>query len=87
MPGSGNGKNNDSALLPGTGRGNNSVGTGVGTSSAISTGGSRSSSVTINLKSLVETLSFGSYEGDRDTMQRDLESRLIRVLEMANSAM
>lgn len=87
LPGSGNGKNNDSALLPGTGRGNNSVGTGVGTSSAISTGGSRSSSVTINLKSLVETLSFGSYEGDRDTMQRDLESRLIRVLEMANSAM
>ena len=64
-----------------------STGAGTDTSSAISTGGSRSSSVTINLKSLVETLSFGSYEGDRDTMQRDLESRLIRVLEMANSAM
>ncbi len=87
LPEKGNGNNNGSALSPGTGNGNNSAGAGAGTSSAISTGGSRSSSVTINLKSLVETLSFGSYEGDRDTMQRDLESRLIRVLEMANSAM
>lgn len=89
LPGKGKGKGNDngSALSPGTGSGDYSTGAGVGTSSAISTGGSRSSSVTINLKSLVETLSFGSYEGDRDTMQRDLESRLIRVLEMANSAM
>lgn len=87
LPEKDNGNNNGSALSPGTGNGNNSAGAGAGTSSAISTGGSRSSSVTINLKSLVETLSFGSYEGDRDTMQRDLESRLIRVLEMANSAM
>lgn len=75
------------ALSPLGGAGSPTGGTGAGTSSAISSGGSRPSSVTINLKSLVETLSFGSYEGDRDTMQRDLESRLIRVLEMANSAM
>ena len=61
--------------------------TGGGVVSAIAGGGSCTKSVTINLGSLVEQLTFGSYEGDRETMQHDLEGALIRVLEMANSAM
>lgn len=62
-------------------------GNGSGTASAIATGGSKNTSITINLKSLVENIVFeGGYEGSRDVMQRDLESALIRVLEMANSA-
>nr|DAP70156.1 MAG TPA: tail tape measure [Caudoviricetes sp.] len=62
-------------------------GSGSGTASAIATGGSKNTSITINLKSLVENIVFeGGYEGSRDVMQRDLESALIRVLEMANTA-
>lgn len=62
-------------------------GNGSGTASAIATGGSKNTSITINLKSLVENIVFeGGYEGSRDVMQRDLESALIRVLEMANTA-
>ena len=62
-------------------------GNGSGTASAIATGGSKNTSITINLKSLVENVVFeGGYEGSRDVMQRDLESALIRVLEMANTA-
>lgn len=61
---------------------------GAGAASAIATGGSRSTSITINLKSLVDQLVFeGGYEQSRDEMQRDLESALIRVLQMANSAL
>lgn len=61
---------------------------GAGAASAIATGGSRSTSITINLRSLVEQLVFeGGYEQHRDEMQRDLESALIRVLQMANSAL
>lgn len=60
---------------------------GNGTASSISTGGSKNTSITINLRSLVENLVFeGGYEGSREDMQHDLESRLIRVLEMAASA-
>lgn len=62
-------------------------GAGNGAASAIATGGSKSTSIIINLKSLVERIVFeGGYEGSRDAMQKDLESALIRVLEMANSA-
>lgn len=62
-------------------------GTGSSTASAIATGGSKNTSITINLKSLVENIVFeGGYEDSRDVMQRDLESALIRVLEMANTA-
>lgn len=62
-------------------------GTGSSTASAIATGGSKNTSIIISLRSLVENLVFeGGYEGSRDVMQRDLESALIRVLEMANSA-
>lgn len=65
--------------------GNGSAGSGA--ASAIATGGSRSTSVTISLKSLVENLVFeGGYEQSRDAMQKDLESALIRVLQMAKSA-
>lgn len=61
--------------------------TGGGTVSSIATGGSRSTSITINLKSLVERIVFeGGFEGSRDNMEKDLESALIRVLQMANSA-
>lgn len=60
---------------------------GGGAVSSIATGGSRSTSITINLKSLVERIVFeGGYEGSRDSMEKDLESALIRVLQMANSA-
>ncbi|MCM1302253.1 MAG: hypothetical protein NC250_01235 [Alistipes senegalensis] len=61
---------------------------GSGAASAIATGGGRSTSITINLKSLIENLVFeGGYETSRDEMQRDLESALIRVLQTANSAL
>lgn len=64
-----------------------SNGTGAGTAASIATGGSKNTSITINLKSLVENIVFGGgYEQNRDTMQKDLESALIRVLEMANAA-
>lgn len=71
--------------LNATGEGGGSGGSGA--ASAIATGGGRSSSITINLKSLVEKIVFeGGYEGSRDNMAKDLESALIRVLQMANSA-
>lgn len=71
----------------GTGNGSGGDGTGSSTASAIATGGSKNTSITINLKSLVENIVFeGDYEDSRDVMQRDLESALIRVLEMANTA-
>lgn len=61
---------------------------GAGTASAIAAAGSRATSITINLRSLVEQLVFeGGYEQHRDEMERDLESALIRVLQMANSAL
>lgn len=71
----------------GTGAEGDSSGGGNGTASSIATGGSKNTSITINLRSLVENLIFeGGYEGSREDMQHDLESRLIRVLEMAASA-
>nr|DAL75117.1 MAG TPA: tail tape measure protein [Caudoviricetes sp.] len=76
--------------MGGTGKqgGTNTGAAGSGAASAIATGGSRSTSITINLKSLVENLVFeGGYESSRDEMQRDLESALIRVLQTANSAL
>lgn len=71
----------------GTGVEGDSSGGGNGTASSIATGGSKNTSITINLRSLVENLVFeGGYEGSRENMQHDLESRMIRVLEMAASA-
>lgn len=79
-----------SPVAGGGGSGIEESGTGMAGSStaeSIATGGSRSSSITINLKSLVEKIVFeGGYEGSRDNMEKDLESALIRVLQMANSA-
>lgn len=77
-----------SAMGSGNGIDGSSAGSsGIGTASAIATGGSRSTSITITLKSLVENIVFeGGYEHDRDAMQKDLESALIRVLEMAYAA-
>lgn len=69
------------------GDGSGNSGAGAGTASAIATGGTKSTSITITLRSLVENIVFeGGYEQDRDAMQKDLESALIRVLEMAYSA-
>lgn len=78
------------APMDGTGKqgGTNAGTAGTGTASAIATGGRRSTSITINLKSLIENLIFeGGYEQNRDEMEKDLESALIRVLQMANSAL
>lgn len=62
-------------------------GAGAGAASSIATGGSRSTSVTINLRSLVERIVFeGGYGENRDAMLGDLERALIRVLQIANSA-
>lgn len=61
--------------------------TGSGTVSAIATGGKRSTTINISLGALVDKLVFeGGYEGSRDDMQRDLENRLIQVLQMAATA-
>ena len=69
---------------PAAGRGT----AGLGVASAIAGGGEQhASSVTVNVGSLVERLVFeGGYDQNRDEMQSDLESALIRVLQMANSA-
>lgn len=81
VPGMAAGRGNGS--VPGDGSGGN----GSGAANSIATGGSKNTSITINLRSLVENLIFeGGYEGSHEDMQHDLESRLIRVLEMANSA-
>ena len=54
---------------------------------AIATGGKRSTTINISLGALVDKLVFeGGYEGSRDDMQRDLENRLIQVLQMAATA-
>jgi hypothetical protein len=61
-------------------------GGGVRDASGISTGGNRSSSITINLGSLVGTMTFaGGYEGERDNMLKDMESAFVRLLAMAGS--
>lgn len=60
--------------------------TGAGVASAITTGGKSPKSITINLRSLAEIVFEGGYEQNRDEMQRDLESALIRVLQTAYSA-
>lgn len=59
----------------------------AGAVEAVATGGKRSTTININLKSLVENIIFqGGYESEADGMQKDLESRLIQVLMMARSA-
>lgn len=71
----------------GTGGGTSGSTTGAGAVSGIATGGQRSSTIHITLGSLVDKLIFeGGYEGSRDDMQRELENRLIQVLQMASTA-
>lgn len=71
----------------GTGVGTSGSTTGAGAVSGIATGGQRSSTIHITLGSLVDKLTFeGGYEGSRDDMQRELENRLIQVLQMASTA-
>ncbi|MEG0788771.1 MAG: tape measure protein [Alistipes sp.] len=54
---------------------------------AVTTGGSRSSTINITLGNLVERIIFeGGYESNRDQMEKDIESALIRVLQMARTA-
>ncbi len=62
-------------------------GAGSDTASAIATGGTRSTTINISLKSLVENIIYqGGYEGNREALERDLESSLLRILQMAYSA-
>ena len=71
----------------GTGGGTSGSTTGAGAVSGIATGGQRSSTIHITLGSLVDKLIFeGGYEGSRDDMQRELENRLIQLLQMASTA-
>ena len=71
----------------GTGGGTSGSTTGAGAVSGIATGGQRSSTINITLGSLVDKLIFeGGYEGSRDDMQRELENRLIQLLQMASTA-
>ena len=71
----------------GTGGGTSGSTTGAGAVSGIATGGRRSTTIRITLGSLVDKLIFeGGYEGSRDDMQRELENRLIQVLQMASTA-
>ena len=67
----------------GTGGGTSGSTTGAGAVSEIATGGQRSSTIHITLGSLVDKLIFeGGYEGSRDDMQRELENRLIQLLQI-----
>lgn len=68
------------------GNGGGSVGDKKATE-AVTTGGSRSSTINITLGNLVERIIFeGGYESNRDQMEKDIESVLIRVLQMARTA-
>lgn len=75
------------ANTPGGGSGTSGSTAGAGAVSAIATGGRRSTTIHISLGALVDKLVFeGGYEGSRDDMQRDLENRLIQLLQMAVTA-
>ena len=75
------------ANTPGRGNGTSGSTAGAGAVSAIATGGTRSTPINISLGALVDKLVFeGGDEGSRDDMQRDLENRLIQVLQMAATA-
>ena len=80
------------AGIPGMGASTDAKGaatSGASTASvdAVASGGKRTSVINIKLDSLVEKIVFeGGYESSRDDMQRDLESMLIRVLQMAHTA-
>lgn len=54
---------------------------------SVATGGSRSTSITINLKSLVEKIVFeGGFGENRGDMQRQVSEALLQVLNMAQAS-
>lgn len=58
-----------------------------GKTESVATGGSRSTSIIINLKSLVEKIVFdGSYTENRGDMQRQVAEDLLQVLNMAQAS-
>lgn len=62
-------------------------GHGHGKTESVATGGSRSTSITINLKSLVEKIVFdGGYTENSGDMQRQLAENLLQVLNMAQAS-
>lgn len=62
-------------------------GGGKATVESVATGGSRSTSVTINLKSLVEKMVFeGGLGESRSEMERQVSEVLLRVLNMAQAS-
>ncbi|MGM9747505.1 MAG: tape measure protein [Candidatus Cryptobacteroides sp.] len=59
----------------------------TGAVDAVATGGKRGTTINIKLDNLVGQIVFeDGYEGSRDEMQKDLESALLRVLQMAYTA-
>lgn len=80
-------------LLAMAGGGGTGTGSGTGTSStdastkSVATGGSRSTNITINLKSLVEKMVFeGGLAENRGDMQRQVAESLLQVLNMAQAS-
>ena len=80
--------------VPGMGaQGGNEGGSTTGNSTAakatdtVATGGARNTTINISLGSLVERIVFeGGYGDNREQMEKDIESTLIRVLQMARTA-
>jgi hypothetical protein len=67
--------------------GNGNGGAGGKAVESIASGGTRSTTINITLGSMVENIFYqGAFGENRDQFERDLESALIRVLQMANTA-
>lgn len=82
VPGMGGGQD-----AGGSGSSGSGAGSSTGAVDAVATGGKRNTTIHIKLDNLVGQIVFeGGYESSRDEMQRDLESALIRVLQMAHTA-
>ena len=79
------------AMAGGGGTGSGTTGGTTGATDAstksVATGGSRSTSITINLKSLVEKIVFeGGFGENRGDMQRQVSEALLQVLNMAQAS-
>ena len=79
------------AMAGGGGAGGGTTGGTTGATDAstksVATGGSRSTSITINLKSLVEKIVFeGGFGENRGDMQRQVSEALLQVLNMAQAS-
>ena len=54
---------------------------------AVATGGTRNTTINISIGNMVERIVYeGSYDDNRENMERDMESLFIRVLQMAKTA-